>query len=989
MKTIYKKLLYLLLILPFGVFAQTLEGTVVDAKTKKAIPGVNVIVTQGAQQSTTTDLDGKFKLVKLQNGNVIKFSYIGYKNEMVTYKGQKEVVVSLDEEANTLQEVVVQVGYGSVKKKDATGSVAVITNKDFNKGAITTVEGLLDGRAAGVVITGSGTPGNGGNITIRGGSSLSASNNALIVVDGLPITGDITSVNPNDIESFSILKDASASAIYGNRGSNGVIIITTKKGTKKGLQVDFNTFTTYNTLAKKIDVYSADEFRNLVASINPSATNLLSNGNTDWQKEIFKPSFTSDVSLSMSGNIGGVLPSRLSISNTDNNGILLTSNYKRTTVSTSLNPSFLKDHLKFNITANYSYAFRRSADEGAIGSAISADPTRPVYDSNSIFAGYTEWTTPGPNPGSIYPNGNSNPVALLLEKRDISNNNRFFGNLNMEYKFHFLPELKFIFNGGIDITNGDGSVTTNPNARIGWQPIVINNSSQLLPIGYYQTTWWHSTNKNVSYQLDYAKKFNKFNLDAIVGYNYQEFNSNSYYSGNKNAYVYGVLNDVYSEVKASDVYTDPGNKLNAVFGRVNLGYNDKYLLTANYRRDGSSRISPVNKYKSYLGYAFAWKINQENFMKDIKSISELKLRLGYGEVGQQDIPVAYDWFKRYSTSNNNYYQFGNDFIIISKPQGYNENLKWESSKKYNVGLDLGLFNNRLKITTDVYLSKTYDLFSQVAEGALQNLRIYGYRNIGEFESKGIDFSVNYNAVKKKNFDLSINYNITYNKLKIGDLFSDELLVGGIGLQQYTEIHKIGLAPYSFWVYEQVYDANGKPIEGVFVDRNHDGVIDSKDKYNYKKPQADVIMGFMVNATIYQNWDFSMAWKASIGNYIYDNISSGRSAADVIVNPQSNTLNNSPVSYSDSNFAKINSSKESDYYIKNGSFLKLNNVTLGYRFNKIFGDKTGLRFYTGVQNVLTITKYKNIDPEVNGFNNGVDSGIFPRARMYMLGANVTF
>ena len=332
-----------------------------------------------------------------------------------------------------------------------------------------------------------------------------------------------------------------------------------------------------------------------------------------------------------------------------------------------------------------------------------------------------------------------------------------------------------------------------------------------------------------------------------------------------------------------------------------------------------------------MGYAFAWKIKQENFLKNSSLFSDLKLRLGYGEVGQQDLPVPYDWFKRYNTANNNYYQFGSDFIVISKPEGYNQNLKWENSKKYNIGIDFGVLDNRLKGSIDLYLAKTTDLFSQVAEGALQNLRIYGYRNIGSLESKGIDFSMNYNVIKKKNLDLNLNYNLTYNKLTLTDLFSDGLLVGGIGLQQFTQIHKIGLAPYSYWVFQQVYDVNGKPIEGVFADRNQDGVIDSKDKYNYKKPQADYTMGMMINATIYKNWDFSMAWRASIGNYVYDQVSAGSSAADVINNTQSGTLNNSPISYSDSNFAKINSSKESDYYIKNASFLKLNNVTIVFNY----------------------------------------------------------
>lgn len=980
MKTIYKKLLFLVLFLPLSVLAQsTLEGVVLDAKTKSPIPGVNVTI-QGTTSGTSTDFDGKFKLAKVKKGDKIVFSFIGYKNTIINYDNQKEISVKLEEESNQLQEVVVQVGYSSVKKKDATGSVELITSKDFNKGAITSVDGLLNGRASGVTITSSGTPGNNATIRIRGGSSLAASNDPLIVVDGLPLAGDggLSSVNPNDIETFSILKDASATAIYGNRGSNGVIIITTKKGSRKGLEVSFNTFTTLNTLDRKIDVYSADEYRNLINTIAPTKVGLLGNSNTDWQKEIFKNSYTSDMSLSVMGNLFKKVPSRLTLGNSDNNGLLLTSNYKRSTVSTSLNPSFFDDHLKFNITGTYSYTFRRNADEGAIGSAVAYDPTQSVYNPSSPFAGYTEWLDANGKPLGV-----SNPVSLLQERRDISNNKRFFGNFNMEYKFHFFPAAKFIINAGIDKNDGDGMTAISNNSRSGFQGVSINGAGTNLPIGYYQTTWYHSTNKNVSYQLNYNKAFGKLNFDGLVGYNYQQFESENYRTGNINAYAYQGT----SEAEVSDVFTDPGNKLAAIFGKVNLGFNDKYLLTINFRRDGSSKVSNVNKWKNFAGYAFAWKMKEENFLKDSKVFSDLKLRLGYGEVGQQDLPVPYDWFKRYNTSNNNYYQFGNDFIIISKPEGYNENLKWETTRKYNIGLDFGFFDNRLKGTIDVYKAKTYDLFSQVAEGAMQNLRIYGYRNIGTLDSKGFDIALNWNAIKTDNFDLNMNYNFTYNKLELTELFSDGLLVGGIGLQQFTQIHKVGLAPYSFWVYEQVYDANGKPIEGVFVDRNADGKVDSSDKYNYKKPQADYTMGFMVNATFYKNWDFSMAWRASVGNYVYDQISANGAGADAINNIQSGTLNNSPITYSESNFAKINSSKESDYYIKNGSFLKLNNVTLGYRFDSLFRSKSNLRLYTGIQNVLTITKYKNIDPEV--FNNGIDGGIFPRARMFLLGANVNF
>lgn len=973
MKTIYKKFLFLLLFLPFSVLAQgTLEGTVVDSNSKQPIPGVNVII-EGSSGGTQTDFDGKFRLPKVNKGDKLVFSFIGYANQTVTFNNQQSINVSLVEESNELKEVVVQVGYGTVKKKDATGSVALITAKDFNKGAIVGVDGLLNGRAAGVVVTSSGTPGNDPVIRIRGGSSLLGSNDPLIVVDGLPIDGGLSAINPNDIESFSILKDASATAIYGNRGSNGVILISTKKGSKKDLQVSFNSFTTLNTLAKKIDVYSADEYRALINEKAPGKANLLGTANTDWQDEIFSNSFTSDINLSILGNLFKTVPSRLTIGNTDSRGVLNTSNFKRSTASISLNPSFLDNHLKLNITGNYSYTFRVNANEGAIGSAISYDPTQSVYDPNSAFAGYTEWFNNG------QPRGASNPVSLLNEIRNVGNQFRFFGNVNIDYKFHFLPELRAIVNAGMDKQDGDGSVTVNPFSRSGYNNTPGFPTTQ---IGAYSETWFHNKNKNLNAQLNYTKEFGKLKVDALAGYEYQQFDYQNYYSGNRNLFGLGVLEEL-----KEDVYTDPGNNLQAFFGRLNLGYNDKYLLTFNFRRDGSTKVSPVNKWGNFSGFAFAWKMKEEGFLKDSKTISDLKLRLSYGETGQQNIPISLAYLKRYSTSGNNSYQFGNEFVIITKPEGYNENLKWERASKYNVGFDIAFINDRLKASIDGYFSKTTDLFANTKLGALQNLGVFGPTNIGSLESRGIDFGLNFDAVQKDNFTLGLNYNLTYNKIEITDLGTDNDPQGGVGLGAFIQTHTIGLSPFSYRVYEQVYDPSGRPMEGVFVDRNKDGKVDSSDTYNYKKPQADVTMGLMFSGTFYKNWDYAMAWRASIGNYVYDDVNASRAFIGTINDTFSSTINNSPVDYSNTSF--IAASKQSDYYIKNASFVKLDNITLGYNFKSVFNntDKYSLRLYGGVQNVLIITDYKGIDPEV--FNNGIDGTIYPRARMFLLGVNANF
>lgn len=996
-----KKLLLLLMFIPCGIYAQEMSGVVSDAM--GPLPGVNIKV-QGTSNGTTTDFDGNYALKNLKKGDKVDFSYVGYKVLTIVYNGQKSQNVTLQEDAKQLDEVVL-VGYGAVKKRDATGSVSTVSAKDFNKGAITSVDGLLNGRTSGVVVTSSGTPGNDAKIVIRGGSSLQGGNDPLIVVDGLPIDGGLSSVNPNDIESFSILKDASSTAIYGNRGANGVILITTKRGSAKEMQVSLNTFTTYNTLAKKADVYNASEYTNLIRTQAPDRANLLgyqlydasgnpiaddpntpnvneSRGydNTDWQSKIFRKTFSSDVNLQVLGNLFNKVPARLSLGNTDNNGILITSEFKRTTGSLSLNPTFFDDHLKINLTANYSYTYRRNADEGAIGAAISMDPTKPAYyDPLNRFGGYFEWT----DPVTGNPRGPANPISTLRNRRDISNQKRYFGNINVEYKFHFLPELKAILNAGVDNQDGDNSTEVNAFSRSGYYSVTPlgTETPSFQYVGSSSHGWWRNRNRNSNVQLNYNKAIGKLNLDLLAGYEYQQFDRSNFSSGNTRVIGTYVTSDF------ADVYTDAGNNLQAFLGRANIGYNDKYLLTVNFRRDGSSKVSPVNKWANFAGFAFAWKIKDEKFMKDIKLFSDLKLRLSYGQNGNQDARYGQlPWLKTYNISNNVYYQLGNEYILVARPNGYNSNLKWERSTKYNAGIDFAFLDNRLRGTLDGYYSKTTDMYSVVMQGALQNLSIEGPGNVGSMTSKGVDVGLNYDAIQKENFNLNLNYNVTYNKIEITDLYTNGLNQGGVGLNGFVQTHRIGLAPFSYWVYQQVYDEAGRPITGSYVDRNGDGVITSDDKYNYKKPNADVTMGFMTNATIYKKWDVSMAWRASFGNYVYDQVSSNRAYLNQgINNTVDNTLNNTTKDYNTSGF--LNRVAESDYYVKDGSFLKLDNITVGYKFTNLVNEKTSMRVYLGVQNALIITKYKNMDPEV--FNNGMDNTIFPRARMFMLGVNTTF
>ena len=972
MKTIYKKLLVLLLLLPASLLAQSsFNGVVVDAKSNQPIPGVNVVV-KGAQQSVTTDFDGKFKLSKIKQGDAVVFSFVGYKEQTITYSNQANLTVKLQEAENQLQEVVVQVGYGSVKKKDATGSVAVITAKDFNKGAITNTENLLNGRVAGVVVTQGGRPGDGAAIRIRGGASLGASNDPLVVIDGLPVNNGLSSINPNDIESFSILKDASATAIYGSRGSNGVVLIKTKKGTKQdGVKVSFNSLTTLNTVAKKVDVYSADEFRNIITTYVPSRVGLLGTGSTDWQDEIYRNGITFSNDLSLRGNFLKVIPTRLSVGKTSIDGVLETSSFKRNTIALSMTPSFLDNHLKFEVNANYATEKNRYADEGAIGSAISFNPTYVNYDANSPFGGYKEsFTLNSPNNYTVY--GAANPVALLQQKNNQGKSTRLYGNIQTEYKLHFFEDIKAVANLGYDRVEGTGTNVTSANSRAG-----LYNAAKL---GYNQNTWGNSTNTLLDGYLNYNKKFGKVKVDLTAGYSYQNFDSESYYSTN-------TL--LPTTEQKPDVVTSPGVNLQAYYSRLNVDLSEKYLLTLNFRRDGSSRFSELNRWGNFPGAAFAWKVSSEEFLKNSKTVSELKLRLGWGVTGQQDIGgAAYDYFQRYNLSaltSGATYQFGNQYYQLGRPEGYNANLKWEETTTVNAGLDFGLFNDKVTGSLDVYSKTSNDLIAYVAEGSLQNFRTAGFQNIGSLTSKGAELNINYKAIETANSSLNFNYNIAYNDIKIKDLGGLDFFQGSVGLDLYTQIHQERLAPNTFWLYEQVYDAAGKPLEGVYVDRNGDGQITSLDKHAFKKPNADITMGFMTNYN-YKKWDFSMAWRTSLGNYIFDNVNASRSFLSQSISDNNvNAINNTTVDFDNTLFTQKRA--ESDYYVKDASWLKLDNVTIGYLIEAPFNvQSSSLRLYSGVQNVLTISKYKGMDPEVFG---GIDSTIYPRARMFLFGLNYNF
>ncbi|MDA6070530.1 TonB-dependent receptor [Flavobacterium sp. AC] len=991
MKTIYNKLLFLFLLLPFTVLAQsTVTGTVADLATGQPIPGVNVNV-QGAPGGASTDFDGKFQLSNVKNGDKILVSFIGYKTSTIVFNGQKTLSVSLEEDTNQLQEVVVQVGYGTVKKKDATGSVSQISAKEFNKGINVTPESLISGRIAGVNVVGGGAPGAKADIRIRGGSSLTASNEPLIVLDGLPLsnavpsgsTSILSTIDPNDIESFTVLKDASAAAIYGSRAANGVIVITTKKGSKGGVKVNFSSQVGINTVANTVDVLSADQFRNLVNTKGtPAQQALMGTANTNWQDEIFHTALTTNNNISVSGSLFNKLPVRLSVGNVDNPGILRNTSFERTTTSISLNPVLFDNHLKIDISGNISFNKNQFQDEGAvIGGAIGFDPTQSVYQSGSRYGGYFEWLEPN---GNLPLLPSRNPVARLNEEDKRSTSTRKWGNIRVDYKFHFFEDLRIIAEAGIDRFDSSGYNRQSTQSPLGYQPNAFS-SGNWVNLGNYNSYTNDLQNKNLNTYFNYTKDLGKFKIDATAGYNYQMFQKQKYESGETTQPTRNELTTI-----------DPDVNLQSFFGRLTLNYDSRYLLTLNYRRDGTSRFSKENRWGNFGGAAFAWNIAEESFLKDNNTLSSLKLRVGYGTTGQQDILAQYDYLRRVTLGTiNSQYIFGNTIYKTARPEGYNENIKWEELGEMNLGVDFGFLNDRITGTVNYFDKKSTDLLADVVVPDGANIRNTGTYNVGSVRTKGFEFNIQSDIIKGDKLNWNVAFNATYIDRKITDLgvtvpgfdgyLTGDNIAGGGGNK--IQVNSVGYSPESFLVYEQLYDANKKPIAGAYVDRNGDGKIDDGDRYRFHKPAADYSFG-LFSTLNYKKFDFTMNWRASLGNYIFDNVSSNLGYSDAGLRRQTDLSNvgsdylNTGFTYEDNGTSRY----LSDYYIKDASFIKLDNVTLGYTFDKTLLKSASLRFTAGVQNVFVLTKYGGLDPEKF---NGIDNNVYPRARTYLFGVNASF
>ena len=960
------------LFLSVSAFAQIeVKGHVKDA-TGEPIIGATVRV-DGTQTATVSDFDGNFVLKANQGAN-ITISYVGYQN--ATVKAAPNVEVTLVDDETVLQDVVV-IGYGTVRKSDATGSVMSVEADQLNKGLATSPADLLQGKTPGVQITtNSGAPGAGAKIRIRGGSSLSASNDPLIVIDGLPISstdisgGDVlNTINPNDIESFSILKDASATAIYGSRASNGVILITTKKGkagSKPRINVDMSG--TFKTVAKKVDVLSADAFRDFFMANygdNADAVASLGNSNTKWQDEIYQTAFAEEINASVTGGyVSGSkafkMPYRVSAGFLNNDGNLKTTGMSRGTVGFNLTPTLLNDRLTINLNGKGVFTHNKFADEGAIGAAVQYDPLKPVDH---------KWMSNGaPNTMSTL-----NPVAMLDEQHKSSYVRRFVGNAQFDYKFKFLDGLRANLNLGLDYSTTSGWNISDYQSEVSYHNKVENGT------GAYEKYTQTRRDQTLEFYLAYAKDLKQINsrFDVLAGYSWQHF-----YNKKTDQKVSNDGNN--TEYPVSEPLLKTESYLISFYGRLNYTFMDRYLLTFTLRDDGTSRFQN-NKWGLFPSVALAWRVNDEPFLRNVDWLSNLKLRLGWGITGQQNINSGdYPSIATYHTNQaGSLYQLGNSIVTPITAKGFASNIKWEETTTYNVGLDFGFARNRINGSIDVYQRKTKDLLNKVPVASGTNLTNYLLMNVGDMENKGIEVALNVVPVEKKDLRWEIGFNVAYNKNKITRLTASDDpsylgvetgdISGGVG--NHIQIHQVGNPISSFFVFQQVYDEAGKPLEGVYVDRNHDGQITDDDRYIYYKPDADVNIGFNTELS-YKKWTLSASLRSSLGNYVYNNVASNTEMkADMWTN---NFICNRVSTAPYSNFAQAQ--YRSDYYVQNASYLKLDKVTLAYNI----ADWVRVNFTA--QNIFTITNYDGVDPEVA---DGIDNNMYPRSRNFILGASFNF
>ena len=959
----------------FAQEGKKITGHVVD-DTNEPLIGASILVV-GTSTGVITDLDGNFNIIVPSGATALQISYVGYETVTVPVPSGNTVNVKMKSDAQMLSDVVV-IGYGTQRKSDLTGSVSNVSSKDFNSGLISSPEQLINGKVSGVqIMSNSGSPTAGSTIRIRGGASLNASNDPLIVLDGVPLeaggisgnTGNFLSlINPSDIESMTILKDASSTAIYGSRASNGVIIITTKKGSNDRMKVSLSTTNSIQTRTKLADMLSHDEFVDVINSRGTDAQRaLLGTSNTDWNDQIYQNAFGTDNNVSIAGRLAKNFPIRVSIGYYNQSGLLKTDKAERLTGSVSLSPSFFDDHLKVNVNVKGSVNNNRFAETGAIWAAATYNPTLPVYSGNHAFGGYLEALD---NVGEPVNAAVLNPLGYIKQNKSTSKVTRFVGNADVDYRVHFLPDLKFHATLGYDYAEGKGKV------------YVPAEAMQYYTTGGRDYSYGpqKNTNRLLTTYLNYNKYLDswKSNIDATVGYDYQFWKSTSP--------LYSELNTL-GAVQSTSAATDQRHALISYYARLNYTFDSRYMLTATVRRDGTSRFNKDNRWGTFPSVALAWRVSEEAFLKDNTVLSNLKLRASYGVTGQQD--GIYNYLPVYTYSQTGAeVQFGNQFINTYRPEAYVSDLKWETTTSWNAGFDFGFLKDRISGSFDFYTRKTEDLLATVAAPAGSTFDKTILTNVGNVDSKGIEVTLNATPIQTKDWNWDVSFNMTWQKMKVKNLSLVESSavtntavgpwIDGYQFQVLSE----GYEPYMFYVYHQLYDEKtGKPIEGAYADLNDDGVIDSNDLYRYKSPAPDFIYGFSTSLR-YKKWTLSTSLRANVGNYVYNGMAMNTGAWST-VSYNTYQLNNLNSSYLKTGFQ--NRQYLSDYYIENASFLKMDNLSLAYNFGRIC-KWFSMNASVMVQNVFCITKYTGVDPEVP---NGMDVSFYPRPRTYSLSLGFEF
>lgn len=990
------------------------KGVVVD-QSGMPILGATV-VERGTINGVSTGLDGDYSLNVSNSQAIVEVSYVGYKTVALAANSTLLRQVTLETDAMGLDEVVV-IGYGTVRKEDLTGSVVAVKAEEINRGAVVSPQEMIRGKIPGVqVIPGDGGPGSGATIRLRGTASLRASSNPLIVIDGIPIADDggkgmsnpLASLNPNDIEAMTVLKDASAAAIYGSRASNGVIMITTKKGRLipgsqvNTLNVSYNGSVSVETNSNELPVMRPGEFREFVNTVYPAGSSatadrvqsMVGTFDTNYQDMVFRTALSTDHNISVFGAVKDRMPYRASAGYTNQQGTLETSHFDRWTLDMSASPNFFDNHLTVNLNAKGTSTSQRYADGGVVGAAAFYNPTidpywRTEYGSIDYTTTNGYWSYGTGRGSEFQPNTllGAGPLSLLHDRENRADAKRFIGNAQIDYKVHGFEALRFNLNLGVDWSMAEGRDGVNPGS---FQAYADTEAP-----GTGQYSKWTNLRRNrlLEFYADFNKQWGIHRLNVMAGYSWQHF-----YASDRSVSYFNA-DDSQKGEDARYPFNRQENFLLSFYGRLNYTINSKYLFTFTLRDDASSRFSPDTRWHIFPSAAFAWNIAQENFLKDARGISALKLRLGAGQTGQQEIGNNYPYLARYTLSTNEYerYNMGDaGYMLYLTPQDYDAFIQWETVTTYNVGLDFGFLDGRINGSIDWYHRATSDLLSDrsMAMGAGFGNRLL--TNIGTMRNTGLEFALNVIPVATKDWTLQIGLNGTVQNTEvtklsgIGDPAADVVEVSGISSGTGNRIarHMIGYAPYTFYTYKQLYDSNGHPIQNAFVDRDGNGSIGPEDRYmTGKSPNPDFFYGVNVSLR-YRNWDFGFNGHGSVGNFAFNDFASGHSTSSIDIN--AGNLPNFARSVKKTGFTRPNDSAQwtSDLFLENASFFRMDDINLGYTFRDMSGWKGSMRLAFSVQNVFVITNYSGVDPEIPGVE-GVDGAIWPRPRTYSLRLNVNF